>query len=115
MEAEIWIVAILGIGVAFIGWMSLTIWNMKIDAGAFTTDVLKDIKSIKDDISSFKDTLKVLVDERRIIDSHQRDINELNGKAKANGNSIIGIETFLTKKHGAEFLDSYEKTQASIS
>lgn len=114
MDVETWILAVLGIGVGFIGWMALTIWGMKIDAGVFTTDVSKDMKSIKEDIGDFKDTLKTLVDERKIIDSHQRDISDMNGRIKSHSHSIIGLETFLTRKHGAEFIDSYEKTQASI-
>ena len=108
MDVQSWILVIIGIGTTFIGWIGITVVQIKFAGIKFSTSIEKDLKAFAD---KMEEVIEAIVD----IPKHERDIKDINSKIDLQRKSIKATERFLGAKYGAEYLEVYEKAQDSIS
>ena len=111
MQAETWILAVLGIGVGFVGWIAVTVLQIKFAGIRFSTSIQKDIEGFASQMSSAVLDIKKLFEHIKLVDKHDTTIENLTKQTKVHGRNIAGVEKFLVKKHGDEFYETYEKYQ----
>lgn len=108
MDAQAWILVIISIGTAFIGWIAITVLQIKFAGIKFSTSIEKDLKAFAE---KMEEVVKAIIE----IPKHERDIKEINKQVDLQRKSIKATERFLGSKYGAEYLEVYEKVQDSIS
>ena len=115
MQVETWILAVLGIGVGFIGWIAITVLQIKFAGIQFSTSIKKDIESFSEKVEGAVSDIKKLFEHVKLVDKHDTTIENLTKQTKVHGRNITGVEKFLSKKHGNEFYETYEKYKSTDS
>ena len=111
MDVQAWVLVVISIGTAFIGWIAITVLQIKFAGIKFSTSIQKDIETFSEKIEGAVTDIKKLFEHVKMVDKHDTTIDNLTKQTKVHGRNIAGVEKFLVKKHGDEFYETYEKYQ----
>lgn len=114
MENIVFQGVIIGAGTIILGlgaWLTIMVFKISVNSEIFP----KELKALRESFSELKVAINLLAEERKLIDSHERDIQDINKNLNMHRKSIRATERFLGTKYGSEYLEVYEKVQDSTS
>jgi len=101
--------------VGLVTWLVLGVNRLQIFSSTFAATITEKFENNGKAFQKLEQAVIALAEERKVLNGHSNDINNISIKVLTHSKSIKGVERFLGDKHGSEFYAVYEKYQDTNS